>query len=342
MNNDTDTSATPIDWSTFKAFIDNAHVILLMSHIRPDGDAIGSQIAFARALTDYGKKVILINADPVPPNLQFLDPDRLIHPLTELTNEQKKEMEQADLLVSLDTSSWAQLGAMGEIIKQTSAPKLVLDHHIKGDDIGAVCYVDPSAEAAGVIVVQAIEALGLPMKKEYAFPLFVSIASDTGWFRFNSVTAKTYRLIADLTDIGIRPNEVYRIIYEQESFSRMKLIGLALVKAEQFLNNKGIITSLSIKDFDTTGALPSDSEDIINQTLKTDGTLVAVIMVEQRSGGYKLSFRSRCNLDCSLLAAKFGGGGHKKAAGAFINLPYEVGREKILAEVIAMMKDCGY
>lgn len=333
-------STSPIDWSAFKNAIDRAENILLITHVRPDGDAIGSQIAMARALKDYGKKVIIIDSDPVPRNLVFLDPDRLIKGLDEVPVEDRPKLDApTDLILTLDTSSWAQLARMGEIIKNSTCPKIVLDHHVKGDDIGAQRFVNPQAEATGTLVWQAIEQLGLPMKQEYAFPIFAAVATDTGWFRFSSVTADTYRMIAAIIDSGVRPDEVYRLAYEQETFSRTKLIGRALAKAEQFLDGAGIFTSLLLSDFDVTGAIPSESEDIINITLQVAETKAAVIMVEQRTGGFKLSFRSRCDLDCSLLAARFGGGGHKKAAGAFIDLPYEQAKEKIIAETSGMLKN---
>ncbi|MDO5554095.1 MAG: DHH family phosphoesterase [Planctomycetia bacterium] len=324
-------TTTPFCWQRFKAVIDSASSILLISHVRPDADAIGSQIAFARALADYGKKVLLVNSDPVPPNLAFLDPEHWIRPLGTLTESERTALDQVDLLVSLDTSSWAQLGEMGQVIRDSQAAKIVLDHHAKGDDIGAERFVDADADATGTLVFKAIEALGLPLKYDYAWPLFAAISTDTGWFRFSSVTSDTYRTAAALIDAGVRPDDLYKIIYEQETFGRLKLIGFALANAKRVLNGKAILTCLTLENFEHAGALASESEDIVNMTLAVAGTEAAVIMVEQETGGFKLSFRSRCDLDCSVLAAEFGGGGHKKAAGAFLNLPKEEAETKILA-----------
>lgn len=330
-------NAYGIDWKTLVERIRDANSILLISHVRPDGDAIGSQIALACALEDLGKQVYLVNADPVPRNLLFLDPDHRIVSLATLSEDQKHDLDRIDLVLVLDTSSWAQLGAMGDFIKTTSARKTVLDHHVKGDDISAEKFIGTDAEATGSLVFCLIEELGLSMKFEYAWPLFTAISTDTGWFRFSSVSAETYRMLASLIDAGVRPDEQYRIIYEQETFSRSKLVASALSNMEQFLDGRGIFTWLSIEDFEKSGAIPSESEDIINLTLKIDGTQVAVIMVEQKSGGYKLSFRSRCDLDCSQLAGRFGGGGHKKAAGAFTDLPFDEARKAIIDTTIEMM-----
>jgi len=337
---DTTDSINTLNWPRFKAMIDEAQTILLVSHIRPDGDAIGSQIAMAKALQDYGKQVILVNGHHVSPNIRFIDPDFMIKKWADLTDQEKGELNNVDLLISLDTRSWAQLGDMAALFRSCPAKKMVLDHHFKGDDIGAEYFINSSADSTGSLVFQAIETLGLPLRYEYAFPIYVAIATDTGWFRFSSVTAETYRTVAKLVDVGVRPDEVYRLAYEQESLGRLKLIGIALAHVEPFLEGKGMFTFLTQKDFDEAGALPSDSEDIVNQTLMVAGTEIAVIMVEQKTGGFKLSFRSRCALDCSELAACFGGGGHKKAAGAGIALPFEEARAKILQKTEQLYRQC--
>ncbi|MDD3588365.1 MAG: bifunctional oligoribonuclease/PAP phosphatase NrnA [Thermoguttaceae bacterium] len=324
------TQETDIDWSNFKTMIDAAESILLISHIRPDGDAIGSQIALHRALAVYGKRVFSINANPLPPNLVFLDEDHVLGDLQNLSDDLRREMENVDLIICLDTSSWAQLGTMSDVIRASHAAKLVIDHHAKGDDIGAVRFVDSHAEAAGALVVKAIDALGLPLEYRYAFPIFVAVATDTGWFRFSSVTAETCRTAAKLIEAGVRVDDVYRILYEQETLGRIRLVGAALAKTEPYLQWRLMFTSLLLDDFNRAGALASESEDIVNMTLTVAGTELAVIMVEQSTGGYKLSFRSRCDLDCSQVAATFGGGGHRKAAGAFIDLPYEEAKRKVL------------
>ncbi|MDO4586784.1 MAG: bifunctional oligoribonuclease/PAP phosphatase NrnA [Planctomycetia bacterium] len=329
--NETFLANSPVLWQEFKKVIDCSHSVLLVSHIRPDGDAIGSQIAFSNILEQYGKNVIIVNADPVPPSLTFLDPDQKILHLDQLTKDQQERMNSVDLVASLDTSSWAQLGKMGDFFKTSSANKIVLDHHVQGDDLGATMFIDSSAEAAGTLVFQASKILNVPLSFSIAFPLFAAIATDTGWFRFHSATSQTYRMTAELIDSGVRPDDVYKLIYEQESLGRIRLTGFALQKTQPFLNQKGLWTSLTLDDFERANALPFDSEDIVNKLLQVAGTEVAVIMVEQKTGGFKLSFRSRCELDCSRLAKRFGGGGHKKAAGAFLNDCYENVQKAILS-----------
>lgn len=324
-------AASPIDWALFKETFDAARTVVLTGHIRPDGDAIGSVVAFGRALKSLGKTVLLVNGHAVPPNLAFLDPANEIRKFSELTDEERAFIASADLRVSLDTSAWAQLGDSGELFKAPGSVKVVIDHHAKSDPIGDRRFVDTSSESTGSLVFEAVKTLGVALTPEIALPIFVAISTDSGWFRFASTKAATFRRVAELIDAGVAVDFVYKILYEQESFGRLKLVGAALSRCERFLDGKGIVTSLRRKDFDDAGAHPSDSEDIVNMALQVAGVEVAEIAIEQTDGSVKSSFRSRCALDCSQLAAAFGGGGHKAAAGA----TFDCGLDEALAQMTA-------
>jgi bifunctional oligoribonuclease and PAP phosphatase NrnA len=324
-----------IAWSRFVEIVRGHQRFMLTTHIRPDGDAIGCELALAAILRAVGKDVLVCNAFAVPPNLRFLDPHQTFRQLdAEVPAEQ---LEDREVLIILDTTAWAQLGAMGEVIEKTKAIKVVLDHHVSGDDLGAELFKNSDAEATGRLVVEAADALGVPLTPEIARPALVALATDTGWFRFSSTTADTLRLAARLVEAGAVPDQLYKELYETDSHARLQLIGRALGRAQTELDDRLICTWLDQADFAATGALPSDSEDIINMTLSVGGTEVAVILVEQPEGGFKVSFRSRCSVDCSAIAELFGGGGHKKAAGAFLNETLDSARRKILDAVRAAM-----
>ncbi len=325
-----------IPWSRFVEIVGRHQRFVLTTHIRPDGDALGSELAMALILESLGKDVLVCNAFAVPPNLRFLDPQ---HKLKQLDLDvPAARLEDREVLIILDTSAWAQLGAMGAVIKSTKAVKVVIDHHVSGDDLGAESFKDSEAEATGRLVVEAADQLGVPLTKPIAQAAFVALTTDTGWFRFSSTTAETLRLAARLVEAGVAPDQFYKNLYENDSHGRLQLIGRALSHAQTELGGQLIHTWLSQADFAAAGALPSDSEDIINMTLSVGGTQAAVILVEQPAGGYKVSFRSRCDLDCSKLAEQFGGGGHKKAAGASIQGPFEVVQTRILDAVRAAMQ----
>ena len=328
-----------IPWPRFVEIVQTHQRFVLTTHVRPDGDAFGSEMAMAAILEALGKDVLLCNDFAVPPNLRFLDPERRHRRLgVDVSAEQLNDRE---VLIILDTTAWAQLGAMADVIKTTKAIKVVLDHHVSGDDLGAELFKDSDAEAAGRLVIDAADRLGVPVGREIAVPAMVALTTDTGWFRFSSTTADTLRLAARLVEAGAKPDQLYKELYEDDSHARLQLIGRALVHTQCELSGRLIYTWLDRADFEACGALPSDSEDIINLTLSVIGTQVAVILVEQPKGGFKISFRSRCHADCSRIAEQFGGGGHKKAAGAFIDEPLDAARAKVLDAVRAAMKERG-
>jgi bifunctional oligoribonuclease and PAP phosphatase NrnA len=319
------------NWSRFVEIIRSHQRFVLTTHIRPDGDAIGSELAMAAILESLGKDVLLCNDFAVPPNLRFLDTAQRHRRLgVDVTPDQLADRE---VLMVLDTSAWAQLGAMGDVIKGVKALKVVLDHHLSSDDLGAEVFKDTDAEATGHLVIEAADQLGVPLSREIAMPAFVALTTDTGWFRFASTRDGTLRLAARLVEAGAKPAQLYKELYENDTHARLRLIGTALAHTQTELDGRLIYTWLTRADFDGCGAIPSDSEDIINDTLAVGGTQVAVILVEQPKGGFKISLRSRCDLDCSKIAEQFGGGGHKAAAGAFLNEPLDVAREKILSAV---------
>ncbi len=324
-----------IDWSHFVEIVGRCQRFLLTTHIRPDGDAIGSELAMAAILESLGKDVLACNAFAVPPNLRFLDPQRKLKQLgVDLAPE---DLNDREALIILDTTAWAQLGDMAEVVKNSKAVKLVLDHHVSGDDLGAELFKNAEAEAAGRLVVEAADQLGVPLSPEIARAAMVALATDTGWFRFSSTTAETLRLAARLVDAGAVPDLLYKELYENDSHGRLQLVGRALAHTQVEMDGRLVYTWLEQSDFAEAGALPSDSEDIINLTLSIGGTEAAIILVEQAAGGFKISLRSRCALDCSKIAEQFGGGGHKKAAGAFLTGDLIAARDTILAAVRAAM-----
>lgn len=326
----------PINWSAFADIVHNNQSFLLTSHIRPDCDALGSELGMAGVLEALGKRVRIVNGQVTPPNLAFIDPSHRILTLgVDITADQLRDVQ---VMMVLDTSAWAQLGTMSEILQSTAARKLVIDHHVGEDDLGAELFKNPQAEATGRLVVEAADALGVDLTPQIASPLFAAVSTDTGWFRFGSAGASTYELAARMIRAGASPPKTYADLYERDSEGRVRLRGLILSRVHTDLGGRLVHTYALPTDYETVGALPSDTEDVINMALQVAGTEVAVILVGLPKGGFKLSFRSRCAVDCAALAAKFGGGGHKAAAGAFLDEPFESAQPKVLAAVRAAME----
>ena len=320
-----------IDWNLFRSLIHAANNIVLTSHVRPDCDALGSELGMAEILRQLGKRVRIVNGQATPPNLAFIDPQRQIRALgVDITAE---EISDCDLMMILDTSAAVQLGPMREVVERTAAKKIILDHHVNLDDLGAIPFKNTSAEATGRLVVEAAAALGAPLTAAAATPLFAALATDTGWFRFNSTTDATYELAAALVRAGASPAAIYADLYERESLGRVRLRGIVLARVETELDGRFVHTFIRLDDFAQAGALPSDTEDLINLTLEIDGTQFAVILIEQATGGFKISFRSRCAVSCNDVAAEFGGGGHKAAAGAYLKGDFATVQARVLDHI---------
>lgn len=323
-----------VNWSRFCTVIHCANNIILTSHIRPDCDALGSCLGMAGILESLGKKVRIVCGQAVPENLAFIDPDKKIkHIGTDITAD---ELADADLHIILDTSAWIQLGDMADVIRNSKTKKIIFDHHVGEDDIDAELFKNTTAEAVGRMCVEAAEHLNVELTPAISMPLFAALATDTGWFRFNSVSDFTYETAGKLVRGGAVPSRIYGALYEQETVGRVRLRGVVLARIVTELGGRLAHTFIQPDDYAKTGALPTDTEDLINLALEIEGTVFAIIFVGLKSGGYKISFRSRCQTAANEIAKQFAGGGHKAAAGATIlEDDLAVVQEQVLAHVRA-------
>jgi phosphoesterase RecJ-like protein len=320
-----------IDWSPFVELVHAHQRFVTTCHIRPDCDALGSELALAATLEQLGKQVLVANAFELPPNYRFLAPEGKLKRLG--VDVSAADIESYEVLIVVDTMAWGQLGAMADVVRATRLKKVAIDHHVSGDDLGAMVLKDVEAEATGRLVIEAADALGVQLIPEIAVPAYVALATDTGWFRFSSTTARTFALAHRLVAAGAVPDAIYHALYENNTLARLHLGGVAMSRARTELGGRLISTWLTQADFEACQARPSDSEELINQTLSVGGTQGAVLLVEQPDGRVKVSFRSRCELDCAKVAEQFGGGGHRKAAGATLPGPM---REAIARSLDAM------
>src|SRR5882672_8233934 len=172
----------PIDWSPFVEIVRRHQRFLLTTHVRPDGDGLGSQMALAEVLRRRGKEVRQVIASAWTPRYDFLDPGRHIERFTPPGDD------WAEAIVVLDTGTWNQLGDFGPFLQKSKAARVVIDHHLTQDDLGATRLVDATAEATARLVYDAIAALGEPLPEAAANALYVALAMDTGWFRHSNTT----------------------------------------------------------------------------------------------------------------------------------------------------------
>ena len=318
----------PLDWSPFVDLTRRHQRFLLTTHIRPDGDGLGSMLALADTLEAQGKQARLVVASSLPPRYAFLDPNGRIERFAA-----EDGPRDTDAVLVLDTGTWNQLGDFGPFLRELTVPKMVLDHHMTQDDLGAVRLVDTSAEATGRLVFEAITALDLQPSPAAAGALFVAVAMDTGWFRHNNTTPATFALAAELVRCGAHPTQIYEQLFEQCTLSRLRLTGLVLERMQVVENGKVAYTELRRGDYEATGAVPQDSEDLINYTRSVAGVEVGLFFMEQPRGGVKVSFRSRLRVDVAKVAERFGGGGHRLASGATLDTTLEEARSRVLRAV---------
>lgn len=323
----------PIDWSPLIEIVKTYKRFVISSHVRPDADAIGSELGLTCALESLGKSVRIVNPSEGSANIAFLDPDNRVKKLGHgITADEARDTE---VHIIVDTSAWVQLQDVGAVLKTTKAQHtVVIDHHVSSDDLGALEFKETTAAATGELIYDLAQSLGATLDEQAANALYCAIATDTGWFRFPSTTSRTMRIAGELIDLGAKPHVLYEQLYEQQTAARMQLFGRVL--GRMTIETDACLAYLSVtqQDFKETGAVPADTEELVNQCLRIGGVKAAFIAIEQRNQTIKVSFRSRLNTDVAAVAEKFGGGGHKQAAGAVLPAPLT----DALAKVLPLMR----
>jgi bifunctional oligoribonuclease and PAP phosphatase NrnA len=321
-----------IDWTPLADLIETHDRFLLTTHVRPDGDALGSEVGLAGLLRQKGKDVRVVNASRTPPRYDFLDSDGTLFEhfgtLGDLAS-----LADREVLVILDLSAWSQLGDMAGWVRESPARRIVIDHHVSQDELGATFLKDTAAEATGTLIVQAVRALGGTFTPEVATGLLTAIAMDTGWFRHPNTSPATLRTAAELVEAGAEIDTIYRLIFERNTKGRLLLMGETLAGLKTDLGGRVAYATVTREALARTGAIPQDTEDLVDFTVSLDGVEVGMLFIEQGRGGVKMSIRSRRGLDCTQVVGPFGGGGHRAAAGATLPDPIGESVERVLAAV---------
>jgi phosphoesterase RecJ-like protein len=324
----------PIDWKPFVEFVRSHQRFLIMTHVRPDGDALGSEIGLACALKQLGKHARVVVASDLGPRYEFAN--------TESTPIERFQppgdgFRNVDAIIVVDTGTWSQLGDFGPFMRSMDCGKAVIDHHRTQDDLGGLQLVDTTAEAAGRLIYDATVALGASLTEEGANAIFLALATDTGWFRHSSVSSRTFELAEKLVRAGAKPTPLYDAIYATSSLPRMRLTGKALERMKAEAGGRIVYTEVFWTDYAETGAVPPDTEDLINYPRAVVGVEIALVFIEQRDGSTKVSFRGKEANDVGRLAEQFGGGGHKMAAGATVTRPLAETRDAVLKAALASL-----
>ena len=255
-----------------------ARTLVITTHVKPDGDALGSIAALRRWLRSLGKTVHVVVPSLPPVKYAFLDPEKAVR--TAGRDIDLASLPQPDLVCVLDTGTWLQLPGMEPLVANSGAPVLVIDHHRTSDDLGTVQFIDPSAPATASIVYRILLEAGAAIDPETATGLFIGLALDTDWFRLATTDAEALRLAATLVEAGAKPHEVYDHLYMEEDLGRMRLRGRAVETLRPALGGRVIIMRLTSDMFHEFGVDQGDTENLINECMRVRGSQVGVMLVE--------------------------------------------------------------
>jgi len=299
---------------------------VVTSHVRPDGDAIGSALALALALKKLGHSVTVLNEDGLPDNLRFLPGGQLV--------EKPRGEVEADVVFALDNATQPRLGQQVNAAI-ANAPLLVnVDHHLSNTLYGHHHYVDTAAPATGQIIAEWLEAAGVEIDAAIAENLYTAITTDTGSFQYSNTSPATYRWAARLVEAGLDVGELNRKIYQSSPLRRVKLLGELLQVLQLSPDGRVASWHLTLAMAARAGAVPEDTENMIDHIRGIDGVVVAAFFEELEDGRVRLSLRSKdARFDASALCGQFGGGGHKMAAGARLRGPIEAAQQQVLSSI---------
>ncbi len=305
----------------------DAERVVITTHIRPDGDALGSQIALGLFLRALGKTVTLLNADAPPRNLEWmLD----LSDVTTFTGalKQLKRVNEADALVVVDTGTEERVGKLGPVLRDAPGAKLLIDHHPGPETWFDHQLLRTDASATGELLYDLIAEhdAGL-IDAPIATALYAAIMTDTGSFRYGSTTARVHTITADLLARGdIAPEPIHVAIFDTRLPSSLRLLSRALDTVTTVYDGQLAYVVVSLEAMNASGARSDEAEGIVSYPLSLEGVRAVVLFLETPSG-IKCSFRSKGALAINGWARAFGGGGHRNAAGAYF-------RDAALREVI--------
>jgi len=308
----------------------------VVSHVRPDGDAIGSVLALGHALEQLGKSVRYLNNDGCPKSLEFLPGSEKV----EISGE--VGVLDVEVAITLDTAAHVRIGE-GSLEAIKNAKLLInIDHHISNPGYGDLSYVDPNSPATGQIIYELLISLGLPVSRISRDSIYVAVSTDTGSFQYPGTTQRTYEMAADLVGRGLNVGKINQLIYDNQPYRRVELMRALLNTLDR--SDDGLIVwwDLPMATKNELELLDDDSEGLIDFIRSVHGVVVAVFFEDLDGGKVRVSMRSKdARVNASEICGVFGGGGHALAAGIRMPGPLEEAREKVLAVIRESVKRAG-
>ena len=300
---------------------------VVISHVRPDGDALGSQIAMGLVLQKMGKKVKVWNEEGLLEKFSFL-------PGGEIVTLPPNEKQDFDVVLALDTATRQRLGTPLESLGKTRL-WINIDHHASNPRYGDLVHIDPAAPATGQILFDLLQSQDLPLDEVIAENLFAAISTDTGSFQYPNTTARTFEIAADILRCGINVGRLSQQLYESYPRRRIELLRALLDRMRFDAEGKVASFSLPLATANELGVIPEDNEGLIDHLRATRGVIIAIFFEELADGKVRVSMRSKDEqADVCEICLRFKGGGHKLAAGARVPGTLEEVAEKVIAAAV--------
>lgn len=309
--------------------------VLVTTHTSPDGDALGTTAAMSLGLARKGIAAECLLLSPQPDKYAFVYGEAKVkwHDIGQV-KDIAAVLGTFDAILVCDTGTWSQLPGLREPMTRFAGKKLVIDHHLTQEDWADLKLVDTSAGAAAEIALELLKRWGVSLDSALAQPLYVAMATDTGWFAYSNTTSRTMRLAAECVDAGADPNALYQRLYQSERSRRMRLHALGYNSLELLADEQLALMQLTRDDFARTGAKLPATEDLVNWPMAIGAVELSIFLAENPDSAdgrpTKLSFRSKGRVDVAKLAQSFGGGGHARAAGARIDAPLVEARQRVI------------
>lgn len=328
-----------------QSWLEKARNVLITTHVRPDGDAVGALVALRNVLEHAARRAGRACAvqpaflSDVPEAYRFLLAEEPWLLPRQLSDEDVRAgaLDRFDCIVVADTSALVQLPHVGDYLRSRGQGVMVIDHHLATDELGQCRLVNPHASATGEIIFDLCRYAGWCLDPLTAAALFVAIATDTGWFRFENASSRAYEIGACLVAAGAQPAALHRRLFQSFPPARVRLLALALAGLELHADDRVALLHITRDMLARAGADRGLIENIVNEPQQIASVAVVGLLVEQDDGGTRLSLRSRGQVDVNAVAARFGGGGHAQAAGATLLEPLPAAREKLLAALLAAL-----
>lgn len=295
--------------------------IAIVTHVFPDGDALGSSLALMMGLKTLGKRAFVCDRDPVPAYLHLLPDWETVAAPDHFPFEPKAA-------IAVDCADAARMGPAG-ILFEAGIDTAVIDHHVTNSTTITPALVNSEASASGVLVYQVLCELGVSLNRDMATCLYSAISTDTGNFNFSNTTPEALLAAAECVKQNIDVSDLSYRLFRMRTEGRTRLLGRALSRVEYLENGQIAVLRLTRADFEECHAQDADTEGVVNFGIDTEGVEIAFLATE-RADSTKFSLRSRSRVDVAQIAASLGGGGHSRAAGVTLPLPLEEAVEKVL------------